>query len=127
MSIIVDETAARAISVKVTDDSVVVGLEDGRTIITPIVWYPRLLHGTPIERNNFEISGLGIHWPHLNEDLSVAGMLAGRKSGESPASIQRWLEYRARGEKEPIPTFPLPPDLEEELSKPEDAQGPNKG
>jgi len=58
---------------------------DGRTIIAPLVWYPRLWHGTPEERNNFEIIGDGsiIHWPDLDEDLSVAGLLAGRRSGES--------------------------------------------
>jgi len=117
MSILIDETAVRATAVNVTEDSVVVELDDGRTISTPIVWYPRLLNGTPAERNNVQISAFGVHWPDLNEDLSIAGMLAGRKSGEGAASLQRWLNYRARGEKEPIPILPLPPDIEAELKK----------
>ena len=54
-------------------------LEDGRTIAVPIAFYPRLAHGTPAERANFQLSGAGhgIHWPELDEDLSVAGLLAG--------------------------------------------------
>src|SRR5215210_3154714 len=76
------EATARATKVTVTDDSLSVDLEDGRTIITPLVWYPRLLHGTKKERNRFEIGVYGIHWPDLDEDLSIAGMLAGRMSNE---------------------------------------------
>jgi hypothetical protein len=117
MSVIIDEDAIHATAVKVTDDSVIVDLDDGRTISTPIVWYPRLLHGTPAERNNAEITPLGVHWPDLNEDLSIAGMLAGRKSGEGGASLQRWLGYRARGEKEPILELPLDPEWERELKE----------
>lgn len=112
MSITISETAVRATSVRVTDESVIVSLDDGRTIITPIAWYPRLKHGTPAERNHAEIGAFGIHWPDLNEDLSIAGMLAGRISGESESSLQKWLSYRARGEKEPIPTVPLSADME---------------
>jgi hypothetical protein len=115
MSVIIDEETLHATAAKVTDDIVIVELNDGRVISTPIVWYPRLLHGTPAERNNVEIWGLGIHWPDLNEDLSVSGMLAGRKSQESEKSVQRWLGYRARGEKEPIPELPMDPQMEREL------------
>jgi hypothetical protein len=62
-----------------------------------LMWYPRLWYGTPEERNVFEIIGDGalIHWPELDEDLSVSGMLAGRKSGESSQSLKRWLDQRA--------------------------------
>lgn len=90
---------ARAQQVSVSEDSLKVDLVDGRTIIVPLVWYPRLWYGTPEERSNFEIIGDGsiIHWPDLDEDLSVAGLLAGRRSGESQQSVTRWLqEHRAR-------------------------------
>jgi len=98
---------------RVTDDVLSVDLADGRTISVPLAWFPRLLHGTPQERARFELGPNGIHWPDLNEDIPVAGLLKGEKSGESLRSLQRWLEYRSRGEKEPIPEFPLPPDLDE--------------
>jgi hypothetical protein len=69
---------------------------DGRTISSPLAWYPRLWHGKPEERSRFEIIGDGayIHWPELDEDLSVAGILAGRRSSESLASLQQWLASR---------------------------------
>lgn len=87
---------ARAQQVSVSEDSLKVDLVDGRTIIVPLVWYPRLWYGTPEERSNFEIIGDGsiIHWPDLDEDLSVAGLLAGRRSGESQQSVTRWLQER---------------------------------
>jgi hypothetical protein len=80
----------------VTDDTLSVDLEDGRTISVPIGWYPRLAHGTPAERCNFEISGAGygIHWPDLDEDIGVDGLLLGKQSTESPASFGRWLKRR---------------------------------
>lgn len=86
----------RAQSVRVTEDALAVDLVDGRTIIVPLVWYPRLWHGTPEERNRFEIFGDGayIHWADVDEDLTVAGLLAGRRSAESPQSIKKWLETR---------------------------------
>jgi len=115
MSIILDEVSVEPVSAKVTDDSVIVNLKDGRVITTPLEWYPRLVHGTPAERNNVEICLLGIHWPDLNEDLSIEGMLAGRRSNESMRSIKKWLGYRSRGEKEPIPELPLPPRIAREL------------
>jgi hypothetical protein len=83
--------------VLVTDDSLSVDLADGRTISVPLVWFPRLLRGSPEERNSWRSSGAGygIHWPDLDEDLSVEGLLAGRRSGESQRSFKRWLEERA--------------------------------
>lgn len=83
-------------NITVSEAALTVDLVDGRTIIVPLVWYPRLWHGTPEERNHFEIIGEGtlIHWPDLDEDLSVSGLLAGRRSGESPRSLKRWLEAR---------------------------------
>jgi len=89
---------ARITAVAVTDDTLSVDLEDGRTIAVPIGWYPRLAHGTPEERENFQISGAGygIHWPDLDEDLGVEGLILGQKSSESPTSFAKWLEQRKR-------------------------------
>lgn len=74
-------------------------LADGRSISVPLLWYPRLAHGTAKERDRWELlgEGEGIHWPDLDEDLSVEGLLAGRPSGESKRSFQRWLEARRAG------------------------------
>ena len=69
---------ARPLAVEFTANSLVLRLADGRTIATPIAWYPRLASATPAQRVNVELSALGVHWPDLDEDLSVAGMLAGR-------------------------------------------------
>jgi hypothetical protein len=82
--------------VLVTDDTLSVDLDDGRTVSVPIGWYPRLVHGTEIERTNFEISGggYGVHWPDLDEDIGVEGLLLGRRSLESSASFEKWLERR---------------------------------
>jgi hypothetical protein len=86
----------RAIQVTVTDDTLTVDLEDGRTIAVPIGWFPRLAYGTAAERANVQIAGagFGVHWPDLDEDIGVEGLLLGRKSTESPASFARWLEQR---------------------------------
>jgi hypothetical protein len=82
--------------VTINEDSLIVDLVDGRTIIVPLMWYPRLWYGAPAERNHFEIIGDGaiIHWDDLDEDLSVDGLLAGRHSGESQKSLAKWLEQR---------------------------------
>lgn len=95
-SALVTLTLARIVHVMVTDDTVSVDLEDGRTISVPIGWYPRLAHGTPAERANFDISGAGygIHWPDLDEDLGVDGLMLGKRSTESPASFEKWLKQR---------------------------------
>jgi|SRR5437870_12921455 len=88
--------AALAQRVSVTDDALTVDLLDGRTVSVPLSWYPRLAHATPAERANWRLIGRGegIHWPDLDEDISVAGLLAGRPSGESQSSLRRWLESR---------------------------------
>lgn len=95
-SVVVTLTLPRVVNVTVTDDTLSVDLEDGRTVSVPIGWYPRLAYGTPAERANFEISGAGygIHWPDLDEDIGIEGLLLGKRSTESPASFQRWLEQR---------------------------------
>jgi hypothetical protein len=73
---------ARARRVEITDDTLTAHLEDGRTIACPLVWYPRLLDASEAERANFRLigPGTGIHWPDLDEDVSVRGMLLGRAS-----------------------------------------------
>jgi hypothetical protein len=92
-----DLASARAVNVNVTDDELTVRLEDGRTLAVPLAWYPRLLHGTKRERADWRLigRGVGIHWPALDEDISVEGLLAGRRSGESQQSLNRWFENRA--------------------------------
>lgn len=87
----------RAINVTVTDDTLTVDLEDGRTISVPIGWFPRLAHGSPEERANHQISGAGhgIHWPDLDEDIGIEGLLLGKKSMESPSSFKKWLAQRS--------------------------------
>ena len=93
-------TLIRITNVTVTDDTLAVDLEDGRTISIPIGWYPRLAYGTPAERANFQISGAGygIHWPDLDEDIGVEGILLGKKSMESQVSFERWLHRRQTGQ-----------------------------
>lgn len=88
-----------AVRATVTKDALAVDLADGRTVIAPLAWYPRLLHGSTAERKRWHLIGRGegIHWPDLDEDISVDGLLAGRRSGESQRSFKRWLADRAPG------------------------------
>ena len=83
--------------VVITDDALTVDLSDGRTISVPLAWYPRLLHGTSGDRNNWRFIGEneGMHWPELDEDISVKNIILGKPSGESQKSFQRWLDDRA--------------------------------
>lgn len=89
-------TISRVLEVSVTEDTLTVDLEDGRTISIPISWYPRLAYGTQVERANYELSGAGygIHWPDLDEDIGIEGLLLGKKSMESPTSFEKWLKRR---------------------------------
>jgi len=82
--------------VQITDDTLSVDLEDGRTILVPLLWYPRLMEAMKAERHNWRLigNGEGIHWPELDEDISVVGLIAGKPSGESQASFKKWLELR---------------------------------
>ena len=86
-------------TVSVTEDSLSVDLSDGRTISVPLAWFPRLLHATPEERKNWRLigKGQGIHWEDVDEDISIEGLLAGRPSGESQESFQKWLNQRPAG------------------------------
>lgn len=95
-TLVIDVESVRADSAEVNNETLVVHLHEGRSVSVPLAWYPRLWYGTPDERSNFEIIGDGmyIHWPELDEDLSVAGILAGRRSGESQQSLKRWLTSR---------------------------------
>jgi len=83
--------------ITVSEDALSVDLTDGRTVTVPLAWYPRLLHGTPKERNKWCLigEGEGIHWPDLDEDISVESIVLGRRSGESQRSFKEWLEQRA--------------------------------
>jgi hypothetical protein len=95
-SSVVEIRIALAQGVSVSDDALVVDLADGRTISVPLAWYPRLAHGTVAERSNwrFIARGVGIHWPDLDEDVSVEGLIAGFPSNESPSSLRKWMKSR---------------------------------
>jgi hypothetical protein len=86
------------LNVKVMEDTVSFDLTDGRTISVPLGWYPRLEYAKPSERENWRLigKGQGIHWADIDEDISVEGLLAGKPSGESQSSFQRWLKTRQR-------------------------------
>jgi len=73
------KAGARIVDVEITEDELTVKLLDGRRLSAPLAWYPRLLHATPAQRAEWELSGasFGIHWPQIDEDISVAGLLAG--------------------------------------------------
>jgi hypothetical protein len=85
-----------ATSASITDDTLIVDLSDGRSVSVPLAWYPRLLHATAEERLKWRLiaQGEGIHWPDVDEDISVESVIAGRPSAESPKSLQRWLAGR---------------------------------
>lgn len=84
-------------SVTVTEDTLSVDLSDGRTLEAPLAWFPRLLHASEEERNHWRLigKGQGIHWEEIDEDISVEGLLAGKPSGESQKSFERWLKERS--------------------------------
>lgn len=83
-------------NVSVTDDALTVELEDGRTLSAPLGWYPRLAHAKPDERSRWRLigQGTGIHWDDIDEDISIEGLLLGKRSGESQRSFERWLAQR---------------------------------
>jgi len=85
------------LAVVATDDTLTVELDDGRTLSVPLAWYPRLVHGSAEERNDWRVIGRGhgIHWEQLDEDISLENLIAGRPSGESQTSLARWFEARA--------------------------------
>ena len=96
MTTLLLETEPLATAVTVTDDDFAVSLVDGRRIIVPLAWYPRLLNATAAERQNCSLLGGGyaIEWPDLDEHVGIEGLLAGRPSGECRRSLERWLASR---------------------------------
>lgn len=96
MSTLMFETEPAAVQVTITDEKLIVELSDGRGISIPLAWYPRLLHGSLQERQNWQLLGDGyaIEWPELDEHIGIEGLLAGRHSGESQKSFERWLGAR---------------------------------
>jgi hypothetical protein len=97
--------APQATAVRVDDESIAVDLADGRTIVVPTEWYPRLLHATRAERANYEIDEVGVAWADIDADFSIRGLLLGRKSGESRESFKFWLDARKKGQKATVQDF----------------------
>ena len=93
----------RAHGVEIDQDSLRVDLVDGRSVSVPLAWYPRLLHGTHEQRNNWRLigAGEGLHWADLDEDISVENLLAGEPSGETQHSFKKWLSERTEIQKNP--------------------------
>ena len=94
----IDTQSVIASGVRISDDYITVDLADGRTIAAPLAWYPRLTHATKDERDRWELQagGRGIHWPQIDEDISIANLLLGQRSGESQSSFKRWLDARTK-------------------------------
>ena len=96
MSTLTFETEPVAVHVTITAEKLLVELADGRGISVPLAWYPRLIHGSPQERQNWQLLGDGyaIEWPDLDEHIGIEGLLVGRRSGESQKAFERWLTAR---------------------------------
>ncbi len=96
MTTLVLEADPLAVEITVADADLTIGLADGRRLVIPLAWYPRLWHASPAERQNWQLLGDGyaIEWPDLDEHIGVEGLLAGRRSGESKESFERWLASR---------------------------------
>lgn len=94
----IDIRQYRAIDVRFEPTTLVVDLEDGRTLTVPLDWFPRLANGSPDERAHWRFidEGAGVHWPDLDEDLSIQGLLDGRPSAERLESVQRWIAGREK-------------------------------
>ncbi|MEW5939402.1 MAG: DUF2442 domain-containing protein [Chloroflexota bacterium] len=98
MTTLMLEIEPTAVAVEVTEDDLIVDLTDGRRIIVPLAWYPRLMYATPAERQNFQLLGDGyvIEFPDLDEHIGIEGLIAGRQSGESQKSFEKWLSARRK-------------------------------
>ena len=96
MTTLVLENEPAMVKIVMKKDKFEVALDDGRSLLIPIAWYPRLLHATAKERRNWRLLGNGyaIEWPDLDEHIGVEGLLAGRRSGESRKSFERWVASR---------------------------------
>jgi hypothetical protein len=97
MTTLVLDAEPTIVDLMIDEEKLIVDLEDGRSLIIPLTWYPRLLHGTLAERQNWQLLGDGyaIEWPDLDEHIGIEGLLAGRRSSESQKSLERWLASRA--------------------------------
>jgi len=96
MTTLVIEKELVVVNVTVTDEKLMVDLDDGRGLVVPLEWYPRLVYASPEERSNWQLLGDGyaIEWPDLDEHIGIEGLLAGRRSGERKKSFERWLASR---------------------------------
>lgn len=96
MTTLVLEKEPVAVNVSIMDEKLTVDLDDGRSIVVPLEWYPRLIHASAHERNNWRLLGDGyaIEWLEIDEHVGIEGLLAGRRSGESKKSFERWLASR---------------------------------
>ena len=103
---VIEITAAKIQKITTSDDALAVELADGRTIIVPLLWYPRLTHASPGERNHWRLlgGGEGVHWPDLDEDISAENIVLGQPSAESQRSFKRWLEERTGPSKQSMMT-----------------------
>ncbi len=99
----VEPREALATRVEVSEDTLSMDLADGRTIAAPLAWYPRLAHATAAERGSWRLigGGRGVHWPEIDEDVSVANLLAGQPSMESQSSFKQWLTKCAKAGRGP--------------------------
>ena len=95
-TLVIDDSSLRAVRAQVTKEALVVDLADGRSVSVPLGWYPRLMEASEEEKRQLRLigNGEGIHWDLLDEDLSVEGIVAGRRSMESAESFRRWLQDR---------------------------------
>ena len=100
MNTLTIEHECNAQDVTFSEDSFNVLLDDGRSVTIPLAWFPRLGYATRQELENYELigDGEGIHWPDLNEDISIEGLIAGRRSGESQKSFRKWIEKRKKSQ-----------------------------
>ena len=101
MITLVLEEDPSAVEVSVSSKHLTVELADGRRVLIPLTWYPRLLNASKAERQNWRLLGDGyaIEWPDLDEHIGVEGLLAGHASGESSDSLNRWLATRGKKKK----------------------------
>ena len=101
MTTLVLKTEPVAVKVSLSSEHLTIELADGRFVLVPLQWYPRLINASKAERQNWRILGDGyaIEWPDLDEHIGVESLLAGHPSGESASSLNRWLAGRAKRKK----------------------------